>query len=144
VNVAKQMMSKEKNVEAYVRSLEPRHRTLVQTLRRLVASEAPHLAEVMKWGNVCWVGRGNVCLVHVADDHLDFGFFRGASISDPDGILVGNGKFLRMVKVRRAADIRPRPLAGVIAGAVALDGGTPAAGRSKRSSTGSTSRTRSN
>jgi hypothetical protein len=86
-------MSKEKNVEAYVRSIEPGKRALVQTLRRLVA-----------------------------DDHLDFGFFMGASLADPAGILVGNGKFLRMVKVRKAADIRPRELAGVIAGAVSLDG----------------------
>lgn len=119
--MAKMMMSKEKNVEAYVRSLDRGPRALVQKLRRIVASEAPHLQEVMKWGNVCWVGRGNVCLVHVGDGHLDFGFFQGASISDPDGILVGNGKFLRMVKVRKAADIRPGPIAGVIKRAVALD-----------------------
>jgi len=116
-------MSKEKNVDAYVRSLAPGKRTLVQKLRRVVAAEAPHLVEVMKWGNVCWVGEGNVCLVHVEDNHLDFGFFRGTSIPDPDRILVGKGKFLRMVKVRKAADIRPGPLAGIIASAVALDRG---------------------
>ena len=119
--MAKHVMSKEKNVEAYVRSLAPGKRALVQKLRRVVREQAPHLLEVMKWGNVCWVGQGNVCLVHVADDHLDFGFFRGASIPDPAGILVGNGKFLRMVKVRKAADIRPTALAGVIASAVSLD-----------------------
>jgi hypothetical protein len=62
----------------------------------------------MKWGNVCWVGAANVCLIHVAGDELDFGFFMGASLPDPAGILVGNGKYLRMVKVRKAADIRPR------------------------------------
>jgi hypothetical protein len=120
--MAKQMMSKEKNVETYVRSLAPGQRALVQKLRRVVKSEAPHLVEVMKWGNVCWVGRGNVCLVHVEPDRLDFGFFRGTSIPDPGGILVGKGKFLRMVKVRKAADIRPAALAGIIGSAVALDG----------------------
>jgi len=121
------MMSKEKNVEKYVRSLEPGQRALVQSLRRLVKTQAPHLAEVMKWGNVCWVGAGNVCLIHVEDDHLDFAFFMGTSLPDPAGILVGNGKFLRMVKVRKAADIRPRLLAAVVASAVSLDraGRTP-------------------
>ena len=119
------MMSKEKNVETYVRSIEPGKRALVQTLRRLVKAQAPHLVELMKWGNVCWVGAGNVCLIHVADDELDFGFFMGASLPDPAGILVGHGKYLRMVKVRKAADIRPRALAGVIASAVSLDGGAP-------------------
>jgi hypothetical protein len=120
--VAKHMMSKEKNVDTYVRSLKPGKRALVQTLRRLVKKQAPHLVEVMKWGNVCWIGNGNVCLVHVEDDHLDFGFFYGVSLSDPGRILVGKGKFLRMVKVRKAADIRPRELAGVIASAVSFDG----------------------
>lgn len=115
-------MSKEKNVAAYVRSLAPGQRAMVQKLRRVVNAEAPHLAEVMKWGNVCWVGRGNVCLVHVEPDHLDFAFFRGASLPDPGGMLVGKGKFLRMVKVRRPGDIRPDALAGFIASAVALDG----------------------
>ncbi len=119
--MAKQMMSKEKNVEAYVRGLAPGKRALVQKLRRLVKAQAPHLVEVMKWGNVCWVGKGNVCLVHVEDDHLDFAFFSGVSLADPAGILVGKGKFLRMVKVRTAADIRPRLLAAVVASAVAMD-----------------------
>jgi hypothetical protein len=126
-------MSKEKDVETYVRTVESGKRALVQTLRRLVKKQAPHLVEVMKWGNVCWVGQGNVCLIHVADDHLDFAFFMGTSLADPAGILVGNGKFLRMVKVRKAADIRPRALAGVIASAVALDrwGHTPARAKGK-------------
>jgi len=39
-----------------------------------------------------------------------------------DGILVGNGQYLRMVKVRRPADARHRALPGIIANAVALDG----------------------
>ena len=120
--MAKHMMSKEKNVETYVRGLEPHKKALVQKLRRLVKAEAPQLVEVMKWGNVCWVGAGNVCLIHVADDHLDFGFFMGASLADPSGILVGNGKFLRMVKVRKTADIRPQALAAIVASAVAFDG----------------------
>jgi hypothetical protein len=131
--MSRPMMSKEKDVETYVRGIEPGKRALVQTLRRLVKARAPHLVELMKWGNVCWVGAGNVCLIHVADDALDFGFFMGASLPDPAGILVGNGKYLRMVKVRKAADIRPRLLAGVIASAVALDGGRPARKTAKRS-----------
>ena len=89
-------------------------------------AQAPQLVEVMKWGNVCWVGKGNVCLVHVEDDHLDFAFFYGVSLPDPDGLLVGKGKFVRTVKVRKAADIRPRELAALVASAVSLDRRGPA------------------
>ena len=130
--MAKQMMSKEKNVEAYVRSLEPGQKALVQKVRRLVKAQAPHLVEVMKWGSVCWVGVGNVCLVHVEEDHFDFAFFMGTALPDPAGILVGKGKFLRMIKVRKAADIRPRELAGILASAVALDAGGHNLSRAKR------------
>jgi hypothetical protein len=126
------MMSKEKNVEAYVRSLRPGQKALVQKLRRMVKAQAPHLVEVMKWGNVCWVGAGNVCLIHVEEDHFDFAFFMGTALPDPAGILVGKGKFLRMIKVRKAADIRPRELAAVIASAVALDAGGRNLSRAKK------------
>ncbi len=119
--MAKHVMSKEKNVATYVRGIKPGQRKLVQALRRLVKAEAPHLVEVMNWGNVCWVGAGNVCLVHVEDDHLDFAFFMGALLPDPRKILVGKGAYLRMIKVRKAADIHPQPLAELIAHAVALD-----------------------
>src|SRR5258705_11276293 len=86
-NLAKpMMMSKEKDVETHVRTIDPGKRALVQTLRRLVKKQAPHLVEVMKWGNVCWAGQGNVCLIHVADDPLDFAFFMATSLADPAGI----------------------------------------------------------
>jgi hypothetical protein len=120
------MMSKERNVAAYVASLPPPKRALVNRLRRLVKREAPHLEEVMKWGNVCWVGGGNVCLIHVERDHLDFAFFMGAHLPDPDGVLVGKGKYLRMVKIRKAGDIHPEQLARLVTSAVALDAGRPA------------------
>ncbi|MEZ4223304.1 MAG: DUF1801 domain-containing protein [Polyangiaceae bacterium] len=38
--------------------------------------------------------------------HVNLGFFRGAELSDPDGLLEGAGKFMRHVKLRpeRAID----------------------------------------
>jgi hypothetical protein len=37
--------------------------------------------------------------------HVNVGFFRGAEITDPHGILVGTGKFMRHVKLRPEHDI---------------------------------------
>jgi hypothetical protein len=38
--------------------------------------------------------------------HVNVGFFRGAALADPDGLLEGTGKFMRHVKLRpgRAVD----------------------------------------
>ncbi len=42
--------------------------------------------------------------------HVNVGFFRGAEIADPDGLLEGTGKFMRHVKLRPEDDIDARAL----------------------------------
>ena len=37
--------------------------------------------------------------------HVNVGFFRGAEIADPDGLLQGDGKFIRHVKLSAESDI---------------------------------------
>lgn len=36
--------------------------------------------------------------------HVNVGFFRGAEIADPEGLLEGTGKFMRHVKLRPGSD----------------------------------------
>ena len=38
--------------------------------------------------------------VNVFTSHVNVGFFRGAALPDPAGLLQGNGKFMRHVKLR--------------------------------------------
>jgi hypothetical protein len=37
--------------------------------------------------------------------HVNVGFFRGADIADPEGLLEGTGKFMRHVKLRPERDV---------------------------------------
>ena len=37
--------------------------------------------------------------------HVDVGFFRGAELADPAGLLEGTGKYMRHVKLRPGGDI---------------------------------------
>ncbi len=37
--------------------------------------------------------------------HVNVGFFRGAELADPNGLLEGTGKFMRHVKLRPEGDI---------------------------------------
>jgi hypothetical protein len=37
--------------------------------------------------------------------HVNVGFFRGAELSDPTGLLEGDGKFMRHVKLRTESEI---------------------------------------
>lgn len=46
--------------------------------------------------------------------HVKVGFFRGAEIADPDGLLEGTGKFMRHVKLRPESDVNATALVELI------------------------------
>ena len=51
--------------------------------------------------------------------HVNVGFFRGAEIADPHGLLEGTGKFMRHVKLGPARGLDAAALSGLIATAYA-------------------------
>jgi len=51
--------------------------------------------------------------------HVNVGFFRGAEIDDPDGLLQGEGKFMRHVKLGPGRDVDAGRLTTLIAAAYA-------------------------
>ena len=51
--------------------------------------------------------------------HVNVGFFRGAEIADPEGLLEGAGKFMRHVKLRPERDVDAKALRKLIATAYA-------------------------
>ena len=46
--------------------------------------------------------------------HVNVGFFRGAEIADPDGLLEGTGKFMRHMKLRPKRDFDAAALTKLI------------------------------
>jgi hypothetical protein len=46
--------------------------------------------------------------------HVNVGFFRGAELDDPDGLLEGTGRFMRHVKLRPGADVNAEALTRLI------------------------------
>jgi hypothetical protein len=42
--------------------------------------------------------------------HVNVGFFRGAEIADPEGLLEGTGKFMRHVKLRPGCNVNATAL----------------------------------
>lgn len=46
--------------------------------------------------------------------HVNVGFFRGAEIADPEGLLEGTGKFMRHVKIRPGQDVSNQALVELI------------------------------
>ena len=51
------------------------------------------------------VGDAAFAYVNAFTAHVNVGFFLGAEIADPDGLLEGTGKFMRHVKLRPESDV---------------------------------------
>jgi len=62
---------------------------------------------------VC-VGDAAFAYVNAFKAHVNVGFFRGAEIADPKGLLEGTGKFMRHVKLRPGHDRYPTALTKLI------------------------------
>jgi hypothetical protein len=51
------------------------------------------------------VGVAAFAYVNTFKSHVNVGFFRGAEIVDPEGLLQGTGRFMRHVKLRPERDV---------------------------------------
>ncbi len=60
------------------------------------------------------VGEAAFCYVNVFTAHVNVGFFLGAELVDPEGLLEGTGKFMRHVKLKPESTIAPDALETLI------------------------------
>lgn len=60
------------------------------------------------------VGDAAFAYVNAFTAHVNVGFFRGAEIADPEGLLEGAGRFMRHVKLGMGRDIEPAALMRLI------------------------------
>ena len=92
--------------DEYLADRQPKHRSIIRALRKFVERESPKLQESVKWGNGCWVkGKAPVAYVYSAPDHVQFGFFAGARLKDPKGLLQGKGRFVRHIRLQKPSEI---------------------------------------
>ena len=105
--------------EEYLAGQTPRNQTVIRALRTFVKRVAPQLQESVKWGNGCWLKDGTpVAYVYSAPDHVQFGFFSGATLEDPKGLLRGKGAYVRHIRLTRSADIDPAAFRALLKQAV--------------------------
>lgn len=122
--------------DEYLADQSPKNQTIIRALRKFVKRVAPAVNESVKWGNGCWIGaKGPVAYVYSDRGFVQFGFFRGASLDDPLGLLEGKGQYVRHIKVRSAAGIDEKAFAALLrqaAGAKAARSAATASSRLRR------------
>ena len=101
--------------DAYYADQARANQAIVRPLRRFVKQVAPGLQESVKWGNGCWLKDGTpVCYVYSGPDYTQLGFFLGSTLKDPKGLLQGNGKYVRHIKLRSPTEIDERAFAALL------------------------------
>jgi hypothetical protein len=95
-----------------VRDAAPGHAATLDAIRALVMAAHPDVHETAStrersvwwgWGPRKMADGYAWAMPH--RDHVNFGFFRGAVLPDPEGVLEGTGKALRHMKLRGPDDV---------------------------------------
>lgn len=97
------------------RDQSPENLRRINAIVRLVKQVAPEFTQTVKWGQGCFThGDAHKAFIHAAADHVQFGFYVGSALHDPQRVLVGNGKHVRHVKVYATKDIPREALAALL------------------------------
>lgn len=103
----------------------PELRLISESLRHLIASLHEGFVEVV-WPKqrIASFGVGpkkmteHYAYIGVQGSHVNLGFYHGASLPDPEGLLEGTGKELRHVKLRAAAAAKSGPVTALLREAI--------------------------
>ena len=108
-------------IDAFIRQASPTVRPVLRDLRDLVRKELPEAKEEIKWGRPVYSLNHIVCYLAASGDHANLGFYRGIELRDPEGLLEGDGKKLRHIKVFNREEIRRQWYRTLIRQAARLD-----------------------
>ena len=98
--------------EAIIANYSPDIQKLARLSRDLIFAVLPETVEVV-WEKQKTVGYGTgakkmseqFSWLAPASKHVTFGFYYGAELPDPEGLLEGTGKLLRHVKIKSEQDL---------------------------------------
>lgn len=95
------------DANAWFEAAPEAQRPILDALRGLILSAGPGVVEEFKWGRPCYSAASRLfCYLHRTKNHVTLGFHRGTNLKDPKGLLEGEGKDMRHVKLTAVAEAR--------------------------------------
>lgn len=109
-------------VDGWIEALGPERAREAEELAKLVRSADERIEQAVKWGRLTFTVEGNwhhwLCGVAVTRKGTKLVLHKGALLEDPDGVLDGDGRYLRELPLDRAL-ARPDATRAVIRSAIA-------------------------
>ena len=96
---------------------------LVQAVRRTIYIAVPSASERVMYGGFMFSEAGQFCGVFPYSAHVSVEFGRGCELDDSHGVLEGNGKLRRHIKLSDRTDITTKSLASYVHAAHKISGG---------------------
>jgi hypothetical protein len=124
-------MAERRSIDDYVDGLDGWQREATRRLVDAVRSAAPEAAASVKWAQPVFESNGPAVWIKAHPRWVSIGFWRGAELDDPEGLLEGEGDRMKHVKVREGEEIPRDAIAGYVRQALALNAeqGNPTARR---------------
>ena len=98
----------------------PDRHALVLSVRAAIHAAVPQATERVMYGGIMVSAPTPFCGVFAYAEHVSLEFGRGCDLKDTHGVLEGQGKFRRHIKLRAGADIAGKHLADYVRQAAAL------------------------
>jgi hypothetical protein len=99
-------MGKYKSIEDYVKDQAKDKSVIVKELVSIVENAGSGGEKGIKWSQpVFWDDNGPYCFIKAHKEHVNIGFWRGADMKDPKGLLEGTGAKMRHIKIKSTNDI---------------------------------------
>ncbi|PKN86216.1 MAG: hypothetical protein CVU46_08605 [Chloroflexi bacterium HGW-Chloroflexi-8] len=111
----------EKTVDEYIAGLVPWQAEIVTRIREIIINVAPETKELYKWGQPVYENGGPLAYMKAFKHVVNFGFWRGADIVDPYGLLEGEGDKMRHLQFKRIDQINAEILSDFVRQAVRLN-----------------------
>ena len=118
---SKDSLTASQQIDDYIKGLSDWRGKMVARLRKLIREAAPELIEEWKWDTPVWSHKGNVVAAGVFKDHVKLNFFKGASLSDPNGLFNAglDAKATRAIDLTEGEEIDESALKELVRAAVA-------------------------
>jgi len=113
--------TKPASVDAYVASFDDWRGETMAALAALVRETTPNATDAIKWAQPVFSLDGPMIFMKAAKAHVTFGFWRGADLDDPKGLLEGSGKRMAHVKLREGQRIPKTALRALVKQATRLN-----------------------
>jgi hypothetical protein len=122
----------EKQLERFIGKFEPKHQALIRATRRALRRRLPTANELV-YDNYnffvigyCSTERPSDCIVSIAAgaNGVGLSFYHGATLPDPQKVLLGSGRQNRFVRLESAATLA-RPEVDALITAAVSQGKTP-------------------